>query len=177
MTDREQLNATRRAKYAVNKEHRDRIRAANRASHYKHRDKRLAAMKDRRVPARDAARKAMTCQVTGTTGVAGLYTPRTGASGTLVDRCHIKPKRYCTPDEANDPDNILELDVRLHRLFDGLNMAVAPDGSLMFNSSLPDAVLTDLRGKKVSGYTPANDRYMAFHRRLAYHHGFQEARA
>lgn len=117
------------------------------------------------------------CQVTNQGGEVETGYRRGGRGvpqAALVDTCHIKPRKHCSGGEAKDRDNVLRLDVRLHRLFDGLNVTVAPNGELMLRSTLPEAVAAEWRGKSVSGYTPANDRYMSFHRKLCYYHGFTE---
>lgn len=112
------------------------------------------------------------CQVTGSSNVPRL--PGGALTATLVDQCHIKPKRYCSRDERLDKSNILHLDVRLHRLFDALRIMVAPNGSIMVDKDVSDAVADEWEGRKVNGYTHENDAYMAFHRRLCYYGGFEE---
>ena len=121
-------------------------------------------------------RETRVCQVTGAPACPSLpgLSGAGASSASTVDRCHIKARRYCSKEERNDADNILFLDPRLHNLFDGGRVLVAPNGSLMLDQGLPEPVAAEWRGKRVSGYTPANDRYMAFHRRLCYYHGFEE---
>lgn len=116
---------------------------------------------------------ARSCQVTGNRSAFPLpgYIAGTG----LVDRCHIKSRAYCSKEEARDPNNILLLDVRLHRLFDSGLALVAPNGSLMLHKELPDEIRAEWQGKSVSGYTLANDLYMSFARKRAYYAGFEEA--
>lgn len=77
------------------------------------------------------------------------------------------------PRQASDPNNIIRLCAEAHRLFDGGWIVFDHDGRCLVDHRLEESIAKDYRGKRLTGYTRANDRYMADRRAMAIGSGFR----
>lgn len=121
------------------------------------------------------ADKERVCQLSGFRAPRPLkYSGRALGIGRLVDKCHIKPKARCGGRDAKDKANIINLDVRLHRMFDAGMLLFTPVGVPVFDYRVPASVRSEFDGMRIDGWTPENNRYMEYRRGVALGLGFRE---
>jgi predicted restriction endonuclease len=88
----------------------------------------------------------------------------------MLEACHIKPYRDCTPEEKLDPHNGLLLTANLHKLFDSGYISFCPgNGNIIISSELEKLTPTGiLFSKEITGLpkeklTGEHKRYLEWH--------------
>lgn len=115
------------------------------------------------------------CQISGTISVPARpgANERTGR-GHVVEKMHLIARRELKRrGEPDTTDNIIWARTDIHTLYDALWITIEWPGVVVCDKHLPIQTIKALHGKRVEGYTAANDHYAAQHRRWVYGKGFE----